>query len=117
MKNKKSSVPVTILVIGVFLVCSYALLTFFISDFKISNSFIVVTLVREANIQIDEYLFYKNSGVSLEKIDKYFDEISFDSNFNSLVLKKEFYDFRTVPKFDLDWKEEYLVFEMKYFLP
>jgi hypothetical protein len=70
VKNKRGDVAVTILVIGVFLVCSFALLTFFIADFKFSNSFVGVELMEKVNVQIDEYLFYKNQGVEFENIVK-----------------------------------------------
>ena len=60
--NKRGDVPITILVIGVFTVCALALFTFFVADFKMSNSFVGLKIMEEMNSDIDEYLFYKNGG-------------------------------------------------------
>lgn len=62
-KFKKGNIPITILVIGIFAVCSLALFTFFISDFETSNSFVGVDILHKVNSMRDEYQFYKNSGV------------------------------------------------------
>ncbi|MBU0893852.1 MAG: hypothetical protein KKF48_04065 [Nanoarchaeota archaeon] len=64
MKTKKAEVSITILVIGVFVVCTLALLSFFSSINKVRNSFIGVDLIEKANFEIE-----KNSLVN------YFDEI------------------------------------------
>jgi hypothetical protein len=76
IKNKKSSVPVTILVVGVFVLCAFALYTFFVSEFKSSNSFVVIDFIRQANFQTDEFLYYLNSGVNEDKAMSYFPSIS-----------------------------------------
>lgn len=62
IKNKKASVPVTILVIGVFALCAMALIAFFISEFNFSNSFAMVDDLRAINVFQDEWNFYKNQG-------------------------------------------------------
>lgn len=69
---KKGSLPVTLLVIGIFAICGFALLTFFISDFKISNSFVGVDVLKKVVSEADEYLFYKNSGVPDDELEKIF---------------------------------------------
>jgi len=60
--SRKGSVPVTILVIGVFAVCGLALITFFISEFNFSNSFAMVDDLRALNVYEDEWNFYSNHG-------------------------------------------------------
>ena len=70
--NKKSNVPVILFVLGVFTVCSFALLTFFISGFNSSNSFVGITTMQDLNIQHEEYNFYLNKGVPESKVDTYF---------------------------------------------
>lgn len=60
--NRKGDIPITVLVVGVFAVCALALFTFFVADFEMSNSFVGLKIMEEMNSQIDEYLFYKNSG-------------------------------------------------------
>lgn len=87
MKNKKGDIPVTILVIGVFAICSLALLTFFISDFKISNSFVGLDVMEKMNAQIDEYNYYQMRGVSNEKIQTYYRLIEEDGK-KYLYLEK-----------------------------
>lgn len=62
-KNKRGDIPVTILVIGVFVVCTLALLSFFVSMNIIKNSFIGISLIEKANFQIE-----KNN------LDNYYDE-------------------------------------------
>ena len=69
---KRGSLPVTLLLIGVFALCGFALLTFFISDFEVSNSFVGVDLVSKVVSNADEYLFYKNSGMSEETLGEFF---------------------------------------------
>ncbi|PJE81659.1 hypothetical protein COU58_01820 [Candidatus Pacearchaeota archaeon CG10_big_fil_rev_8_21_14_0_10_32_42] len=72
LKFKKGNLPVTILVIGIFALCGFALLTFFMSDFKLSNSFVGVDVVKKIISNSDEYLFYKNNGVPDEDLDEFF---------------------------------------------
>jgi len=71
-RNKKGDLPVTLLVIGIFAICAFALLTFFVSDFKISNSFSGVSQTSKINSLADEYMFYKNSGMSDTNLKKIF---------------------------------------------
>ncbi|MBS3084372.1 hypothetical protein J4411_00470 [Candidatus Pacearchaeota archaeon] len=71
--GKKGNLPVTFLVMGIFALCGFALLTFFISDFKVSNSFIGPSVVINVSSTADEYLFYKNEGMSYGNLKKIFD--------------------------------------------
>ena len=107
-KNKQGDVPITILVIGVFAVCSLALLTFFISDFKTSNSFVGIDVMEKMNTQIDEYGYYQLKGVSIEKIQTYYRLIEEDG-------KKYIYLDKYSNKLFSD--EEILLFSVRYPLP
>ncbi len=71
--SKRGDLPVTLLVIGIFALCGFALLTFFISDFKTTNSFVGVEILEKVNSFADEYSFYKNSGMSQEDLESLFD--------------------------------------------
>lgn len=71
-RNKKGDIGITILVMGVFAVCSLALLTFYVSDYNISNSFVGVDVMHKLNADIDLYKFYKSEGISQDKLDSYF---------------------------------------------
>ncbi len=52
--NKKADVPVTILVIGVFAVCTLALLSFMYSSNKLNKSLDGIKLMEEANAKIEK---------------------------------------------------------------
>ncbi|GAI63275.1 unnamed protein product [marine sediment metagenome] len=73
MKNKKADIPVTILVIGVFAICALAIVSFLSSSFNFSHSFTGISEMEEMNSKIDEYYFYKNAGLSEEKIQEILD--------------------------------------------
>ena len=103
--NKKASVPVTILVIGVFAICGFALVSFFLSEFKLSNSFAMVDDLRALKIYEDEWKFYQNQGISeseiLRKIKfpthdyfnaKYKFEITLQGNEKQIKLSREYSD-------------------------
>ena len=107
--NKKSNVPVILFVIGVFAVCSFALLTFFISGFRFSNSFVGITTMQELNIQQDEYSFYLDKGVPESKIDTYFN-VSQDNQGKYLFVEIN----RT--KGFLFWEKQELLFSAKQYL-
>lgn len=62
LKSKRGDIPITILVIGVLLVCALALFSFFSSTLKIRNSFVGIGLVEKLDSQIEENSFY---GISI----------------------------------------------------
>lgn len=68
MKNKRGDLPVTLLVIGVILICSLALFSFFYSSFYVGQSLVGVSQIEELNSKIDQYYFYKEMGVAEEQI-------------------------------------------------
>jgi len=92
MKNKKGDVPVTILVIGVFVVCSLALLTFLNSNIQTRKSFVGVDLMENINLQIEENNFL-------------------GKNFEELFLEKK------VKKGIWFFQREVLLFSVKYSVP
>jgi hypothetical protein len=86
--NKKGDLPVTILLIGVFFVCTLALLSFFYSSYVIHKSFVGIGMVEKANAQIeannlDHFYVYRNKRV-----------IS--------------------PEWGFDWMKEKIIFSMEY---
>jgi len=63
--NKRGDLPVTLLVIGVFAVCTLAILSFFYSSMQIKESFVGIKIIENANTQIelhnlDNFYDYKN---------------------------------------------------------
>lgn len=87
-RNKKADVPVTILVIGIFAVCTLALLSFINSDKKAENSFSGVKVIEKANMNIERHT-----------LNHYYDEIK---------VKK------IVPKWSFRWIEKRIVFSVEY---
>ncbi len=67
--NKRGDIPVTILVIGVVLICCLAIFSFFSSTAKIRKSFVGLGVMEELNSQIEEAAFNRSSpeGIFLEK--------------------------------------------------
>jgi len=51
--NKRGDLPVTLLVIGVFAVCTLALFSFIHASSQVSKNFIGLETVKEANFQIE----------------------------------------------------------------
>jgi hypothetical protein len=51
--SKRGDIPVTILVIGVFVVCTAALISFYGASLRIEDSFEGVSLVEKMNIKIE----------------------------------------------------------------
>lgn len=67
--NKKGSLPIVLLVIGVFVVCTFALLTFLIADFNSTTSFVGINVMKNLSQNIEEYTAYKNvKGFSVEQL-------------------------------------------------
>lgn len=54
MKNNRGDIPITILVIGVFVVCTLALLSFFVSAISLRNSFVGIDIIGEVNRAIEK---------------------------------------------------------------
>ncbi len=56
--NKRGDIPITVLVIGVLLICVTALLSFFSSSISVRNNFVGIGLIEAMNSQIEENSFY-----------------------------------------------------------
>lgn len=60
--GKRGDIPTLTLVLGVFLVCTSALVSFYVSSVKTEKIFTGFGLVEEMNTEIEKYYFYKNLG-------------------------------------------------------
>ncbi|MCK5149780.1 hypothetical protein KAJ87_02550 [Candidatus Pacearchaeota archaeon] len=100
MKNKKGDIPITILVIGVFTICTLAVLSFFNSSIQIKNSFVGINEMEKINIQIEEY----NLGEPLENLE------TLEENGNIFLYqeKKGFW------KSLAFWTKEKILFSVKF---
>jgi hypothetical protein len=56
--NKKGDIPITILVIGVVVVCAFALFSFTASTTRVRNTFVGIGLIEKMNSQIEKNTFY-----------------------------------------------------------
>jgi len=67
--NKRADIPTTILVIGVLLICTIALFSFFSSTIRVGNSFVGIGLVEKLNLQIEARVFRGENpaGLYVEK--------------------------------------------------
>jgi len=61
IKNKRANIPITILVLGVLLLCGLAILSFSFSINEV-NDLSSVSVLEEIKIQKDKMEFYNNTG-------------------------------------------------------
>lgn len=67
--NKKGDIPITVLVIGIILICCIAIFSFSYSTVKMRNSFVGLGVMKEMNSQIEQNVFegVEPAGIYLEK--------------------------------------------------
>ncbi|MCL5018222.1 MAG: hypothetical protein M1416_00435 [Candidatus Pacearchaeota archaeon] len=68
-RNRSGDIPITILVIGVIVICGIAMFSFFNSMVQTRNSFVGIGMVNEINMQAEEKIFNGESpdGLHLRK--------------------------------------------------
>lgn len=86
--NKHGDVPITILVLGIFVVCALAILTFIHSDIQTKTSFSGIQIMEKANLEIEQ------------------------GNLGHYYLEKKVK--KVVPNFSLDWIKDKLIFSVEY---
>lgn len=94
--NNSGDISITILVIGVFAICTLAVLSFVVSNVTLKNSFESVGYVEYTNLQYEESQFNENNigefyneknltKFSLDYIQRGFrDELEFSVKYNPL---------------------------------
>ena len=86
--NKHGDLPITLLVIGVFAVCTLALLSFMYSSYNLNKSLAGVNIVEKANGQIEsqnlEHLYLD------KKVDKFSPEWGFDWFKKKIIFSVEY---------------------------
>jgi len=98
--NKKADIPITILVIGVFVICTLALITFFVSSVKEKNSFVGVKLMQKINYQIEDYFLHRDLS-------------NLDVKTNSQGQKALYQEKKDTEGF-LWWEKEVVLFSVEY---
>ncbi len=98
--NKKGDIPITILVIGIFLVCTIAYVTFVVENDKFKNSFFGLNLQENMNSNIEHFYTYlalgktKQEAVDLIQKDSQADAvISYDSSSGVVVITQALEDY------------------------
>jgi hypothetical protein len=97
--NKKASIPITILVIGIFLICTLALISFILAKSSARDSFSGVALMEKMNSQIEDYSVNQDLG-------------NIDTRVNDLgkrVFYQEKIDYSILP-----WKKDMVIFSLEY---
>ena len=111
MKNKRGDIPTTILVLGTFVICSLALITFFISNVDFNKSFVGIDLNEKMNSKVNEYNFYSSQGYEDLEIKQKLDEENFYWEDNYFLINQ------TETKGYWFWSKEEFLFSCKYTLP
>jgi len=63
--NRRGDIPIIILVVGVMLVCTIAIISFFSSTINGGNSFVGVELVEQMNVNIEGKVFNNENPAGL----------------------------------------------------
>ena len=86
LKNKKGDVPVMILVLGVFVICTLTLISLYISGDKFKGGFSSIDVLENATSIENQIRFYENIGYSSDQIK---DILGIEINGNYYVIKNE----------------------------
>jgi hypothetical protein len=86
--NRRGDLPVTVLVIGVFGVCTLAMLSFFYSSFQVQKALVGIDIMEKSNIQIEM------------------------NNLGHLYLYKKVTVFS--PEWGFNWFKEKIIFSVEY---
>jgi len=67
LMQKRGDVPVFILVLGVVALVALAILSFVLSNSRNPRDFASLALIEEANSKIDQYYFYQDGKIGVQK--------------------------------------------------
>jgi hypothetical protein len=95
INNKRGDIPITILVVGVVLICTIALVSFISSSISVRKSFTGIAIVEQLDSQIEENAFYTSVSPGAELP-------------NGTYLEKE------ITKGFLWWAKKIVSFSVKY---
>lgn len=83
--NTKADIPITILVLGVFVICALAITSFMIFKVEGSRDSLGIELFQEINTDMEKFNFYQNVGFSLVQSA---DKINATISGNQLIIEK-----------------------------
>ncbi len=70
INNKKGDIPVTILVLGVVLICILTIASFFFASYHVNKNF-DIRIIKEISLAKEKIDFYQNVGVSRDQADSF----------------------------------------------
>jgi hypothetical protein len=101
--NRRADITVTILVIGIFAICTLATISFLISKIHVRSSFTGVDLMEKMNSQIESY----SISHDLSKV---------DTKVNDQGVRVFYQDQKDSSGY-LWWKSEKVIFSVEYKVP
>jgi hypothetical protein len=108
IKNCKGDIPIVVLVIGVIVICTLTIVSFSLVVFTLNNSFYGVNTMKQMNLIIEEYLFYKNLGMGNAEIGEMLGQKVSEYGNNYIYLEEKGVSLGDVDK---------IVFSVKYYFP
>ena len=66
--NKRGDIPITLLVIGIVIICILAIVSFLKSDSEVKGSFSAISTVESAGLVKEKISFYMNLGYNKEEV-------------------------------------------------
>lgn len=112
IKDKHGDIPIVVLVIGVFLVCTMAVGSFYLFGNKIKANSVGIRLIERANADADKYYFYENIGKTDEEIENIL-KIQRDEEGNKYIYLEE----KSAKGFLEVFRKEKIILSVKYYLP
>lgn len=88
LKNKSGNISITILVIGVLVLCTLAILSFYMSSQKFSGNFLKLNLLYDTNTLLRNINFYSKIPNGNEIIENKYKETSFSYNPKEDIVPK-----------------------------
>ena len=92
-KNKRGDISVMLLVIGVFAVCTLAIVSFILHEELGRKQFADIEMASNLSSQLEDFYFYTNSGLSREEAAE---RVGGEITGNKLVLNAEQIESKTI---------------------
>lgn len=107
LKGKKADIPVTILVLGVFVVCALAIISFVIFENKQKTDPLGIELFEEIHADVEKFYFYNHTVFSREEAAE---QIGAELNGNQLTIERN----KTIKERHWFKREDKKIISVKY---
>lgn len=108
IKNKRGDIPITILVLGTFAICTLALVSFFASSAFVGESFTEIDLMEQMSSKINEHSFYQSQDFSDDQIRQILKEEDF-------YVEKDYFMINKTNEAFWFWQEDEFLFSVKFY--